>query len=243
MTIEFNQKETITKEVNVDFTDAKIIRTESKDGRVFITYEEEIESDQQINRWTIIVTADQFTHTSREINGRPRSREEMAAIYAKKAEAEEEEEVVKPKVVDVIKQAVLEAPKPKVTVIKRVEGKDINWKDTSPEREARKALRERQNADPDKVDTILEYVFRWHSKNDYSRWHDKKYSLTHLLKTLIPDNIAKLPFECCKRYYLAQSYTRVTAKYEFQWKKLVRSVDKQGYGDAVPKYIRDKYSH
>ena len=41
--IKFNQKETITKESEIDLTDSRIVGVVTKNDKVFITYEEEFE--------------------------------------------------------------------------------------------------------------------------------------------------------------------------------------------------------
>tara|TARA_R100000664_G_C2758936_1_gene148215 strand:+ start:4808 stop:5533 length:726 start_codon:yes stop_codon:yes gene_type:complete len=236
--IKFNQKETITKESEIDLTDSRIVGVVTKNDKVFITYEEEFEEAFEINRWTVVVTLDQFAFSTSEVRGRPRSSKELAAIHAKKREDNTKSDVVtSPEpVVDIS----IVKPLSEKTILPTEEAEPINWKDRTVEKEERKAKWSIQGRD-EKAKQILDSVFKWHSKNDYSKWNQKNHNLGHLLKKLLPNQFG-LPFSTCRRIYLAQTYPEVTAAYKSLWNKLVKKLDSQGYNNAVPDYIRKHYS-
>ena len=236
--IKFNQKETITKESEIDLTDARIVRVEAKGENIFITYEEEFKEDLQINRWTVVTTVDQFAFSTSEVGTRPRSRKELAAIHAKKKVETTDKNIVNAPeaIVDIsLKSTVLEK-----TILPTEEAEPINWKDKTVEKDERKAKWSLKGRD-EKAQQILNSVFKWHSKNDYSKWTQKNHNLGHLLKKLLPNQFG-LPFTTCRRIYLAQTYPEITKSYKSLWHKLVKNLDSQGYHNAVPDYIRKHYS-
>ena len=113
----------------------------------------------------------------------------------------------------------------------------LNWKDKSCEQEAR---RSRQKLDEPFVSSMLQLIFRWHSKNDYSKHRNANHSLSHLLKKTIPGQF-KLPFENCRRIYCAQSYAEWTTPYRNNWTRLVKDLKDRGYHDAIPPYLLKHY--
>ena len=257
--MDFVDSNFILKKRSLDLSTLRIVKVEAQEKVILITYEEEDAALEEITLLTTSISTDQFAHLAREVHARPRSRAELAALHAKKSE-EEGGEVKKPKVsvtVEPVKQGsgnVFEAkplkrsrnqyfaePPTEVTKLERVEPAPHNWKDKSIEQSERQKARARANSDPDLVSSCLNYIFKWHAKNDYSKPHQKNHSLHHLLKKVVPD-MFKLPFESCRRYYLGQSFPEVTRAYEFQWKKLVKHLDDLGHPDAVPNYIRKHYS-
>ena len=247
--IEITEQEFFIKKKKLDLSTARISAVQVIDNTVYISYEEEDIKQETITRITVSTSLDQFAFITSEVGTRPRSSKELAAIKAKQASLEKEEKVEEKKVekkpappalVQVIRDAVLEDSGPKVTVLPPVDQKPLNWKDTSIEREARKA--NRAITDKEVVDRVLTYIFKWHKNNDYRKSHEQKHNLGYLLKRVIPQ-MFNLPFENCKRYYLGYSFPEVSRKYEFQWKKLVKSLTNNGYKDKIPKYLRDHYGH
>ena len=217
--IELIQKETITTETSVDFKDARIVRIYQTNNDIYVVFEEEVEDQSLLNRWTLLLTKDQLNAVSREINARPLSSEQLKAIHAKKKKEEEQK-------------------LPDLTVLPPEKAEPINWKDPEIERSMRKCSS--RASDPDKATSILQMVFRWHSKNDYSKWHDKNHNLGHLLKKVIPNQFG-LHFSVARRIYLAQTYPDVTRAYVNNWKKLIVKLDSEGRHNAVPEYIRKHY--
>ena len=88
--IELIQKETITTETSVDFKDARIVRIYQTNNDIYVVFEEEVEDQSLLNRWTLLLTKDQLNAVSREINARPLSSEQLKAIHAKKKKEEEQ---------------------------------------------------------------------------------------------------------------------------------------------------------
>ena len=245
--MDFIDSSFILKKRSLDLSTLRIVKVETREQKILITYEEENTAQEEITLLTTSISTDQFAYLASEVHARPRSRSELAALHAKKTEELKEEvsvtvEPVKQENGNVFASKPLKRSRSSAEVIKleRVEPAPHNWKDKSVEQEERKKARARANSDPDLVSAALGYVFKWHSTNDYSKTHQRKHSLHHLLKKVVP-NMFKLPFESCRRYYLGQSFPEVTRTYEFQWKKLIKHVDGLGHPDAIPQYIRDHY--
>ena len=51
-----------------------------------------------------------------------------------------------------------------------------------------------------------------------------------------------MDFQTARRIYLAQTYKEITEAYRSQWVSLVQELDRNGYHNEVPDYIRKHYN-
>jgi|TARA_X000001382_G_scaffold117059_1_gene96503 hypothetical protein len=237
--IQFNQNEMITKRSVLSFAGALIDEIKEEEGIVYVTFKEENTEQQQIDIWVVQLTKDQFSQVRREIDIQPISNQQLRAIHAKEDEKERKQKVadlmpiVTPEV-----EVTISTPSAQSKIVLPTEKQaPLNWKDKSCEQEARKS---RQKLDEPFVSSMLQLIFRWHSKNDYSKHRNANHSLSHLLKKTIPGQF-KLPFENCRRIYCAQSYAEWTTPYKNNWKRLVKDLKDKGYHDAIPPYLLKHY--
>jgi len=237
--IEFNQKEMITKRSVLSLAGAQIDAVKEENGTIYVVFKEENNELQQLDIWVLQITTDQFSQVRREIDIQPISKEQLRAIHAKEDEKERKKKVAElipvptPEV-----EVTISTPSAKGKVILPTEKQaPLNWKDNSCVQEAR---RSRQKLDEPFVSSMLQLIFRWHSKNDYSKHRNANHSLTHLLKKTIPGQF-KLPFENCRRIYCAQSYAEWTTPYRNNWTRLVKDLKDKGYHDAIPPYLLKHY--
>ena len=237
--IEFNQREMITKRSVLSLAGAQIDAVKEENGTIYVVFKEENNELQQLDIWVLQLTKDQFSQVRREIDIQPISNEQLRAIHAKEDEKERKKKVAE--LIPVVKPEVevtISTPSAKSKVVLPTEKQaPINWKDNSCVQEAR---RSRQKLDEPFVSSMLQLIFRWHSKNDYSKHRSANHSLSHLLKKTIPGQF-KLPFENCRRIYCAQSYAEWTTPNANNWKRLVKELKDKGYHDAIPPYLVKHY--
>ena len=235
--INYSTKEILTQESVIDFKTGAIQKTVEVDGVINVTFSEEHEGI--IHRWIMSLSREQFTHIAREVNIKPLSTEQLQAIHAKKAEEEVKEAVaVNEPLVQITIPAKITNTNTSVTRLPTEKAEPLNWKNTEPEREARRI---RSRIDDDKVVQMLNYVFSWHKKNKYANSHkDKNRNLAHFLKTIVP-NAFSLPFESCQRIYCGRSYQDIGARYREQWVQLVADLVGKGYDNQVPGYLKKHY--
>jgi len=230
--MELRHTEILTNKSEVNFEDGKVTKVEEKNNLINISFQQE--NDDVINKWIITLTKDQFSHISREINVKPLSNEQLKAIHSKKTE--------KPAPVAVVAEPVVEMTIPvkiSKTVLPTQQEAPLNWKNKTPEREARRV---RSRIDEGKVSCLLDFIFKWHRNNHY-RNNNKtaKYSLAHLLKTHIPSTW-HIDYQTCRRIYLGQSYKEVTGAYRLKWVGLVSELQAKGLHSEIPDYIRKHYA-
>ena len=237
--IQFNQNEMITKRSVLSFAGALIDEIKEEEGIVYVTFKEENTEQQQIDIWVVQLTKDQFSQVRREIDIQPISNEQLRAIHAKEDEKERQQKVVDliPVVTPEVEVTISTPSAQSKVVLPTEKQAPLNWKDNSCVQEAR---RSRQKLDEPFVSSMLQLIFRWHSKNDYSKHRNANHSLSHLLKKTIPGQF-KLPFENCRRIYCAQSYAEWTTRYKNNWKRLVKDLKDRGYHDAIPPYLLKHY--
>ena len=233
--MEFKEEEVVTKKSTIDVQSGEVHKVFEKDNTVSVVFQEE--KNDVLIKCVLNLTKDQLAHINREHNIKPLAKEQLQAIHAKNDAAEIKEAALVPAdpVVEITIPAKLN------TSVKHLPTETypaLNWKDKTPEREAKLY---RSKIDPDRITMLLEYVFRWHKRNKYQKSRkDKSCNLAHFLKTYLPKN-NNMDFQTCRRIYLAQTYKEVTASYRQQWVNLVHDLDKKGYHNEVPDYIRKHY--
>ena len=233
--MEFKEEEVVTKKSTIDVQSGEVHKVFEKDNTVSVVFQEE--KNDVLIKCVLNLTKDQLAHINREHNIKPLAKEQLQAIHAKNdvAEIKEAALVTTDPVVEITIPAKLN------TSVKHLPTETypaLNWKDKTPEREAKLY---RSKIDPDRITMLLEYVFRWHKRNKYQKSRkDKSCNLAHFLKTYLPKN-NNMDFQTCRRIYLAQTYKEVTASYRQQWVNLVHDLDKRGYHNEVPDYIRKHY--
>ena len=233
--MEFKEEEVVTKKSTIDVQSGEVHKVFENDNTVSVVFQEE--KNDVLIKCVLNLTKDQLAHINREHNIKPLAKEQLQAIHAKNdvAEIKEAALVTADPVVEITIPAKLN------TSVKHLPTETypaLNWKDKTPEREAKLY---RSKIDPDRITMLLEYVFRWHKRNKYQRSRkDKSCNLAHFLKTYLPKN-NNMDFQTCRRIYLAQTYREVTASYRQQWVDLVHDLDKRGYHNEVPDYIRKHY--
>ena len=233
--MEFKEEEVVTKKSTIDVQSGEVHKVFEKDNTVSVVFQEE--KNDVLIKCVLNLTKDQLAHINREHNIKPLAKEQLQAIHAKNdvAEIKEAALVTADPVVEITIPAKLN------TSVKHLPTETypaLNWKDKTPEREAKLY---RSKIDPDRITMLLEYVFRWHKRNKYQKSRkDKSCNLAHFLKTYLPKN-NNMDFQTCRRIYLAQTYREVTASYRQQWVNLVHDLDKRGYHNEVPDYIRKHY--
>jgi len=233
--MEFKEEEVVTKKSTIDVQSGEVHKVFEKDNTVSVVFQEE--KNDVLIKCVLNLTKDQLAHINREHNIKPLAKEQLQAIHAKNdvAEIKEAALVTADPVVEITIPAKLN------TSVKHLPTETypaLNWKDKTPEREAKLY---RSKIDPDRITMLLEYVFRWHKRNKYQKSRkDKSCNLAHFLKTYLPKN-NNMDFQTCRRIYLAQTYREVTASYRQQWVNLVNDLDKRGYHNEVPDYIRKHY--
>tara|TARA_R100001594_G_scaffold15836_2_gene32966 strand:+ start:1137 stop:1934 length:798 start_codon:yes stop_codon:yes gene_type:complete len=262
--IEFNQKQVITKQSNLDFSGAKISEIKNVNGIINIIFKEENTKEQELDLWVVQLTNDQFTQVRREIDIQPISPEQLKAIHAKEALKKKEELVIKgqqghkghseiedtpspeEEIVEEEKPSKPKGfrpiPSPVVEKLPTIEADPLNWKNKEPEREAR---RMRSRLDDNRIVNLLNFVFKFHAKmiktNGYSQSHrDKNKNLSHFLKTIVP-NAFSLPYSSCQGIYTAKSYYTITSTYRQQWVDLCCYFIEKGYKDNLPGYLVKHY--
>ena len=233
--MEFKEEEVVTKKSTIDVQSGEVHKVFENDNTVSVVFQEE--KNDVLIKCVLNLTKDQLAHINREHNIKPLAKEQLQAIHAKNdvAEIKEAALVTADPVVEITIPAKLN------TSVKHLPTETypaLNWKDKTPEREAKLY---RSKIDPDRITMLLEYVFRWHKRNKYQKSRkDKSCNLAHFLKTYLPKN-NNMDFQTCRRIYLAQTYREVTASYKQQWVNLVHDLDKRGYHNEVPDYIRKHY--
>ena len=246
--IEFNQREMITKRSVLSFAGSKIDAVKEEDGIIYVVFKEENNEQQQLDIWVVQMTKDQFSQVRREIDIQPISKEQLKAIHAKEAQKKRDEKesvsIVTPSIPEPEVDVTIEKKTPghgrklaNKTVLPPEPHKEVKWKDNEDVKEARRI---RSRLDNDKITKMLDMIFRWDSKNDYTKYRNANHSLSHLLKKTIPNQFG-LPFDSCRRIYLGQSYFDITNSYKSLWKKLVAKLIAKGFHDAVPPYLVKHY--
>jgi hypothetical protein len=248
--IEFNQKEIITKQSNLDFSSAKISEIKNVNGIINIIFKEENIKEQQLDLWVVQLTNDQFTQVRREVDIPSISPEQLKAIHAKEAAKKKEALVVAPPEEEVVVEEEKPSkpkgfrpiPSPVVEKLPKIEAEPLNWKNKEPEREAR---RMRARLDDNRIINLLNFVFSFHKKmiktNGYSQSHrDKNKNLSHFLKTIVP-NAFQLPYSSCQGIYTAKSYYQITSTYRQQWVDLCCYFVEKGHKDNLPGYLVKHY--
>ena len=234
--MEFKEEEVVTKKSTVDVQSGEVHKVIEKDNTVSVVFQEE--KNDVLMKCVLNLTKDQLAHINREHNIKPLAKEQLQAIHAKNDAAEIKEAALVPAdpVVEITIPAKLNAP---VKHLPTESYPPLNWKDKTPEREAKIY---RSKIDPDKITYLLNYIFRWHKKNKYHRAKkDKNHNLAHFLKTYLPNNNG-MDFQTARRIYLAQTYKEITEAYRPQWVSLVQELDRNGYHNEVPDYIRKHYN-
>ena len=247
--IEFNQKEIITKQSNLDFSSAKISEIKNVNGIINIIFKEENIKEQQLDLWVVQLTNDQFTQVRREVDIPSISSEQLKAIHAKEAAKKKEAVLVAPSEEEIVVEEKPSKPKgfrpiPSEIVEKlpKVEAEPLNWKNKEPEREAR---RMRARLDDNRIINLLNFVFNFHKKmiktNGYSQSHrDVNKNLAHFLKTTAPKAF-QLPYISCQGIYTARSYSQITSTYRQQWVDLCCYFIQKGHKDKLPGYLVKHY--
>ena len=266
--IEFNQKEIVTKQFNLDFSSAKLSEIKEEEGILKLIFKEENLAEQKLDIWELKITNDQLSQVRREIDIPSISPEQLKAIHAKEAAKKKEalavpepiEEVIVPnvnfaeeniKTIQKLKREEEKPSKPKgfrpipspvIEKLETIEAEPLNWKNKEPEREAR---RMRSRLDDNRIINLLNFVFKFHAKmikiNGYSQSHrDKNKNLAHFLKTIVP-NAFSLPYSSCQGIYTAKSYYTTTSTYRQQWVDLCCYFIEKGYKDNLPGYLVKHY--
>ena len=246
----FNQKEVITKQSILDFSDAKISEIENIGGIIYIIFKEENIEKQETEIWRVQLTLNQFTNIRREVDIPSISPEQLKAIHAKES-AKKKEALVVPELIEEVIEEEEKPSKPKgfrpipapvIEKLETIEAEPLNWKNKEPEREAR---RMRSRLDDNRIINILNFVFKFHAKmiktNGYSQSHrDKNKNLSHFLKTIVP-NAFSLPYSSCQGIYTAKSYYTITSTYRQQWVDLCCYFIEKGYKENLPGYLVKHY--
>lgn len=248
--IEFNQKEIITKQSNLDFSSAKISEIKNVNGIINIIFKEENIKEQQLDLWVVQLTNDQFTQVRREVDIPSVSPEQLKAIHAKEAAKKKEALVVAPPEEEVVVEEEKPSkpkgfrpiPSPVIEKLETIEAEPLNWKNKEPEREAR---RMRARLDDNRIINLLNFVFNFHKKmiktNGYSQSHrDVNKNLAHFLKTTAPKAF-QLPYISCQGIYTARSYSQITSTYRQQWVDLCCYFIQKGHKDKLPGYLVKHY--
>ena len=260
--IEFNQKEIVTKQFNLDFSSAKLSEIKEENGILNLVFKEENLSEQKLDIWELKITNDQLSQVRREIDIHPISAQQLKAIHAKEQEKKEKEakdkeqysikkirkQLVEEKEQEIQKEdptkekAFRPIPAPIVERLPRKEAKPLNWKDKEPEREAKLA---RKKIDPDNISRLLSYVFKFHQRmvktDGYSQSHrDKDRNLAYFLKTIAPKSVG-LPTLSCQKIYTAQIYHDITKVYRQQWINLCMYFINNGDKSKLPGYLVKHY--
>ena len=260
--IEFNQKEIVTKQFNLDFSSAKLSEIKEENGILNLVFKEENLSEQKLDIWELKITNDQLSQVRREIDIQPISPQQLKAIHAKEQEKKEKEandkeqysikkirkQLVEEKEKEIQKEeptkekAFRPIPAPVVEKLKREEAAYLNWKDKEPEKEAKLA---RKRMDPDNISRLLNYVFKFHFRmvktDGYSQSHrDKDRNLSYFLKTIAPKSVG-LPFLSCQKIYICRTYPEITKPYKKQWLNLCQYFIEKGYKDKLPGYLVKHY--
>jgi len=260
--IEFNQKEIVTKQFNLDFSSAKLSEIKEEKGILNLVFKEENLSEQKLDIWELKITNDQLSQVRREIDIHPISAQQLKAIHAKEQEKKEKEakdkeqysikkirkQLVEEKEQEIQKEeptkekAFRPIPAPIVEKLEKIEAEPLNWKNKEPEREAR---RMRSRIDDNRIINLLNFVFGFHKKmiksNGYSQSHrDKNKNLAHFLKTTVP-NAFSLPYSSCQSIYTGRSYSTITSTYRQQWIDLVCYFIEKGHKDKLPGYLVKHY--
>ena len=234
--MEFKEEEVVTKKSTIDVQSGEVHKVLERDNTVSVVFQEE--KDDVLIKCVLNLTKDQLAHINREHNIKPLAKEQLQAIHAKNDAIEEKEATIATTVeplVELTIPAKLNAP---IKHLPTESYPPLNWKDKTPEREAKIY---RSKIDPDKITYLLNYIFRWHSKNKYHRARkDKNCNLAHFLKSYLPNNNG-MDFQTARRIYLAQTYKEITEPYRSQWVSLVQDLDNRGYHNEVPDYIRKHY--
>ena len=258
--IEFNQKEIVTKQFNLDFSSAKLSEIKEEEGILNLVFKEENLAEQKLDIWELKITNDQLSQVRREVDIPSISPEQLKAIHAKETAKKKEELVIKgqqghkghSEIEDTPASEEEEKPsKPKgfrpipspvIEKLETIEAEPLNWKNKEPEREAR---RMRARLDDNRIINLLNFVFSFHKKmiktNGYSQSHrDKNKNLSHLLKTIVP-NAFQLPYSSCQGIYTAKSYYQITSTYRQQWVDLCCYFVEKGHKDNLPGYLVKHY--
>ena len=245
----FNQKEVITKQSILDFSDAKISEIENIGDIIYIIFKEENIDKQETEIWRVQLTLNQFTNIRREVDIPSISPEQLKAIHAKEAAKKKEALAVPEPIEELIEEekpskpkAFRPVPSPVIEKLPRVEAEPLNWKDKEPEKEAKLA---RKKIDPDNISRLLNYVFKFHQRmvktDGYSKSHrDKDRNLSYFLKTIAPKSVG-LPTLSCQKIYTAQSYHDITKVYRQQWINLCMYFIKRGDKAKLPGYLVKHY--
>ena len=93
--IEFNQKEIVTKQFNLDFSSAKLSEIKEEEGILNLVFKEENLSEQKLDIWELKITNDQLSQVRREVDIPSISPEQLKAIHAKESAKKKEELVIK----------------------------------------------------------------------------------------------------------------------------------------------------
>ncbi len=242
--IEFNQKQVITKQSNLDFSGAKISEIKNVNGIINIIFKEENTKEQELDLWVVQLTIDQFTQVRREIDIPSISSIQLKAIHAKEA-AKKKEALVAPEPIEEVKEPNVNFSEENIKTIqtlKREEASYINWKSNEEVKEATLA---RRRIDPDIITRLLNYVFRFHQRmvktDGYSHSHrDKDRNLAYFLKTIAPKSVG-LPTLSCQKIYTGQSYQDITKVYRQNWVNLCMYFIKRGDKDKLPGYLVKHY--
>ena len=232
--MQFKEEEVVTKKSTIDVQSGEVHKVFEKDNTVSVVFQEE--KNDVLIKCVLNLTKDQLAHINREHNIKPLSKEQLQAIHAKTDEAKEAALATATEpIVELTIPAKLNGP---IKHLPTEAYPPLNWKDKTPEREAKLY---RSKIDPDRITMLLEYVFRWHKRNKYHKSRkDKSCNLAHFLKTYLPNNNG-MDFQTARRIYLAQTYKEITEAYRPQWVSLVQDLDRNGYHNEVPDYIRKHY--
>tara|TARA_R100001443_G_scaffold12264_1_gene21738 strand:+ start:1424 stop:2176 length:753 start_codon:yes stop_codon:yes gene_type:complete len=247
--IEFNQKEIVTKQFNLDFSSAKLSEIKEEKGILNLVFKEENLSEQKLDIWELKITNDQLSQVRREVDIPSVSPEQLKAIHSKEAAKRKETLVVSEPIEEAAEEDKPSKPKgfrpipsPVIEKLETIEAEPLNWKNKEPEREAR---RMRSRLDDNRIINLLNFVFKFHAKmiktNGYSQSHrDKNKNLSHFLKTIVPNSF-NLPYSSCQGIYTAKSYYTITSTYRQQWVDLCCYFIEKGYKDNLPGYLVKHY--
>ena len=234
--MEFKEEEVVTKKSTIDVQSGEVHKVFETDNTVSVVFQEE--KNDVLIKCVLNLTKDQLAHINREHNIKPLAKEQLQAIHAKNDAAEIKEAALVPAVEPLVEITIPAKLNTSVKHLPTESYPPLNWKDKTPEREAKIY---RSKIDPDKITYLLNYVFRWHKKNKYHRARkDRNCNLAHFLKTYLPNNNG-MDFQTARRIYLAQTYKEITEAYRPQWVSLVQDLERNGYHNEVPDYIRKHY--
>ena len=242
--IEFNQKEIVTKQFNLDFSSAKLSEIKEEEGILNLIFKEENLAEQKLDIWELKITNDQLSQVRREIDIPSISPEQLKAIHAKETAKKKEALAVPEPIEEVIVPNVNFAEENIKTIqkLKREEASYINWKSNEEVKEASLA---RKRIDPDNITRLLNYVFKFHQRmvktDGYSHSHrDKDRNLAYFLKTIAPRSVG-LPTLSCQKIYTGQSYQDITKVYRQNWVNLCMYFIKRGDKAKLPGYLVKHY--